>query len=136
MFINLFMLCYWWNITVDYRRDSFVTHRAFCDVVLADESGKGGSNVVVGSSAPTTPPLTPSTISVASPPTLSSVHNSGIRYKWLQFISYCANNLFPNFSISEVKKKSYQELFYSSNLDFPELFFLQVNLITHLSLVI
>ncbi|XP_045799303.1 zinc finger protein GAI-ASSOCIATED FACTOR 1-like isoform X1 [Trifolium pratense] len=58
------------------RRDSFVTHKAFCEV-LAEKSAKEGSNVV-GSSAPPTPPLTPSTISVASPPTLSSVHNSDI----------------------------------------------------------
>ncbi|KAJ1384934.1 Zinc finger C2H2-type [Sesbania bispinosa] len=54
--------------TVFSRKDSFITHRAFCDV-LAKESAKAQavavSNVVVASSPPT-PPLTPST-SVVSP---------------------------------------------------------------------
>ncbi|RZC14812.1 Protein indeterminate-domain 2 [Glycine soja] len=63
--------------TLFSRRDSFITHRAFCDV-LAQESaraqaqaqGQGGSNSkVVEASSPPTPPLTPSASVV--PPTLS-----------------------------------------------------------------
>lgn len=71
----------------DYRRDSFITHRAFCDAV-ADESGKGGSNVVDAVvSSPATAPVTPSTISAVTPstisavsPTLSSIQSSGRIY--------------------------------------------------------
>ncbi|MED6138425.1 hypothetical protein PIB30_074119 [Stylosanthes scabra] len=62
--------------TLFSRRDSFVTHRAFCDA-LAEESAKaqtlsnddkdGGAGVAVASSSsPPQPPLTPST-SVVSP---------------------------------------------------------------------
>lgn len=65
---------------VDYRRDSFITHRAFCDVVAADESGKGGGNVVDAVvSSPATAPVTPSMISVVSS-TLSSIQSSGRIY--------------------------------------------------------
>lgn len=67
-----------------HRRDSFITHRAFCDVLVqesvraqaqaqAQAQGVSNSNDVVASSPPT-PPLTPSA-SVVSP-TLS-IQSSG-----------------------------------------------------------
>ncbi|KAL5073996.1 hypothetical protein RYX36_012980 [Vicia faba] len=63
--------------TLFSRRDSFITHRAFCDVV-AEESGKGGGNVIDAAvSSPATAPVTPSTISALSP-TLSSIQSSDI----------------------------------------------------------
>ncbi|TKY45546.1 indeterminate-domain 2 [Spatholobus suberectus] len=60
--------------TLFSRRDTFITHRAFCEV-LAQESAKAqaqaqGVSNVVGASSPPTPPLTPSA-SVVSP-TLSN----------------------------------------------------------------
>ncbi|XP_027355987.1 zinc finger protein ENHYDROUS-like isoform X2 [Abrus precatorius] len=54
--------------TLFSRRDSFITHRAFCDV-LAKESARAHVQAQVGASSPPTPPLTPSTTVVS--PTLS-----------------------------------------------------------------
>jgi hypothetical protein len=67
-----------------YRRDSFVTHRAFCDA-LAEESARAQTLAIMGregngcdikrvGASPPPPPLTPST-SVVSPGL--SVQSSG-----------------------------------------------------------
>lgn len=68
------MFLVWWII----RKDSFITHRAFCDALAQESTRSPTLEVQVvngGSSSPTPPPLTPSSTGVLSP--VLSIQSSG-----------------------------------------------------------